>query len=89
MLDQAVQQFGSLFGGTILRQRKVSTTVIDVETTCEVVRITQAANGSITLAGWAKATKPTQALTGVWSERTGWRVGNSGNICKSNAFPKA
>jgi hypothetical protein len=86
MLDQAVQQFGTLFGGTILKQRTVSKTVIDVETTFEVVRIIQADNGSITLAGWNK--QPRQTLTGVWSASTGWRVGSAATVCRSNLFPK-
>jgi hypothetical protein len=87
MLDQAVQAFGQRFGGgfPILKQRTVSRNVIDVETACEVVRITQDAAGNITLLGWSKIGRergPQRSdrgayavISAVYFPSSGWRFG--------------
>jgi len=90
MLDQAVQDYGQMFGGgfPILKRHAVKHNIIDVETSATVVRIIQADNGSITLAGWRR-TDHKALLTGVWTALGGWRVGTGTGISKSNLFPKA
>jgi hypothetical protein len=79
MLEQAVQDYGRRIATTVLKTTKVGRNAYDVETTHEVVRITQAADGSITLMGWRKATAQSDPirrthilLTGAWFATGGW-----------------
>jgi hypothetical protein len=97
MLDQAVQAFGQRFGGAfpILKQRAVSKNSIDVETACEVVRITKDAADSITLVGWSKvgcqrgpqrSDRGTYSIiSGVYFSSSGWRF--STRSLTTNEYP--
>jgi hypothetical protein len=92
-LAQAVADYGAQASGAwpILRQRTVKHNVVEVENAHAVVRIAQAADGLISLAGFSKTehaqdkydnkhryTQTYRVLCGVWFVSAmygGWRIG--------------